>query len=215
MVARRAFPFFLVTMPSIISATILDIGEFKAFYFNSRPPRLEAAVGFDTDHFSQKLVFRLMDITHRHGFACASPRFGTGEDEGKLVFCIGTSLPSSRSLRRYSAKLHSCLQEVLAFHEDFMRQMDFSRLDVSMFNGSVPFDPSLLASVRDQHYGGSWDAFKKDMMDEERPAEAEIVDRCQRFETVNSKDIGLVGQQLEHTLAMLEEDGLLVREEIN
>lgn len=205
----------MVTMTSIIPATILDIGEFKAFYFNARPPRLEAAVGFDADHFSQKLVFQLMDITHRHGFACASPKFGAGEDEGKLVFCIGTSLPSSRSLRRYSAKLHSCLKEISAFHEDFIQQMDFSRLDISMFNGTIPFDPSLLAAVRDQHYGGSWDAFRKDMVDEERSVEAEIVARCQQFEKANSKDIGLVGQQLEHTLSMLEEEGLIVREEAN
>jgi len=96
-----------------------------------------------------------------------------------------------------------------------MKQMDFSKLDLSMFNGSVPFDPSLLAAVRDQHYGGSWDAFKKDMMDEERPTEAEIVARCQQFEQANSKDIGLVGQQLESTLSMLEEEGLMARGEAN
>jgi len=203
-------------MPSIISATTVNIGEFKAFYFNSRPPRLEAAVGFDMDHLSQKLVFQLMDITHRHGFACAAPKLGTsGNDEDKFVFCIGAVLPSSRSLKRYSKKLHACLVEVSAFHDDFMRQMDFSRLDVSMFNGFAPFDIPLLAAVRDQHYGGSWDAFKKDMVNEQRDVEAEIVARCQAFEKINSKDIGLVGQQLENTLSMLEDEGLLIREDIN
>lgn len=182
---------------------LIETDTFRAFFF-PKPPRLEAAVAFDADHFSQKLVFRVMDITHKHGFACSAPQFGRGESEGKLVFCVGIPLASKRSLPKALSRMGGCLAELAEFHAEFLRQMDFSRLDLSMFQGSPEdLDPAFMATVRDQHYGGSWDAFRDDMVSENRREEAEIVERCRLFEKANGKDIAFVGDQLEYMLSMI------------
>lgn len=189
-------------MPKIIPAQIIDIGRFKALYFGSAPPRLEAAVVFDGHTISQKLVFQMMDISWRHGFGCAAPQF---EDKGEMVFSIGTVLPSSRSLPRYAAKLSKCLEEMADFSADFARQLDFSTLDISMFQGLDPveLDLFLIAAARDQQYGGNWEAFQRAMKESGRDEEAKIVECCQAFEKINGKDIGLVGNKLLDTLAMV------------
>jgi hypothetical protein len=191
-------------MPKIIPAQIIDIGRFKALYFGSAPPRLEAAVVFDGHAISQKLVFQMMDISWRHGFGCGAPQF---EDEGEMVFSIGTILPSSRSLPRYAAKLSKCLEEMADFSADFARQLDFSTLDISMFQGLDPveLDLSLIAAARDQQYGGNWETFQRAMKESGRDEEAQIVERCQAFEKINGKDIGLVGNKLLDTLAMVSD----------
>lgn len=189
-------------MPKIISAQIIDVGRFKAFYFGSAPPRLEAAVVFDGQTLSQKLVFELMDISWRHGFACSAPQF---EEKGDLVFSIGTRLPSSRSLRRYATRLNGCLEELADFSADFARQLDFSTLDVSMFEGLDPanLDLSFIAAVRDQQYSGNWEAFRRAMKESGREDEATVVEKCREFEQINKKDIGLIGNKLLDTLAMV------------
>ena len=189
-------------MPKIIPAQIIDIGRFKAFYFGSAPPRIEAAVVFDGQTLSQKLVFQLMDISWRHGFGCSAPQF---EDKGDLVFSIGTTLPSSRFLRKYATKLNKCLEELADFSADFARQLDFSTLDVSMFEGLDPagLDLSLIAAVRDQQYSGSWEAFRRAMKESGREEEAVVVERCHEFEKINGKDIGLIGNKLLDTLEMV------------
>lgn len=190
------------TMPNIIPAQIIEVGRFQAFYFGSTPPRLEAAVVFDSQTMSQKLVFQMMDISWRHGFGCSAPQF---EDERDLVFSIGAVLPSPRSLRRYTAKLQTCLEEVADFSADFARQLDFSRLDISMFSDIDPttLDLSLIAAVRDQQYNGSWDRFLRAMREKGRKDEAHVVEKCRDFEQINKKDIGLVGNKLLDTLAMV------------
>lgn len=191
-------------MPKIIPAQIIDVGRFKALYFGSAPPRLEAAVAFDGNMISQKLVFQMMDISWRHGFGCAAPQF---EDAGEMVFSIGTLLPSSRSLPRYVAKLNKCLEEMADFSADFARQLDFSTLDVSMFEGLDPvdLDLSLIAAVRDQQFGGNWEAFQRAMKEDGRDEEVQVIERCQMFEQINGKDIGLVGNKLLDTLAMVSD----------
>lgn len=189
-------------MSDIISAQIVNIGRFQAFYFGSSPPRLETTVVFDGQTLSQKLVFQMMDISWRHGFGCSAPQF---EDEGSLAFSIGTILPSSRSLRRYASKLHSCLKELADFSADFARQLDFSTIDISMFADLDPtaLDLSLIAAVRDQQYDGNWDRFLRAMVNKGRKEEAQVVERCRDFEQANKKDIGLVGNKLLDTLAMV------------
>jgi hypothetical protein len=187
-------------MSKLISAQTIDIGRFRALYFGSMPPRLEAAVVFDGHTLSQKLVFQMMDISWRHGFGCSAPQF---EDEGDLVFSIGTILPSSRSLRRCASRLRACLEEIEDFSADFARQLDFSTLDISMFSGLDPvgLDPSFMAAVRDQRYDGSWDRFLRAMLDKGRQEEARMVERCRDFERTNGKDLGLVGNKLLDVLA--------------
>ena len=189
-------------MPKIISAQIIDIGRFKAFYFGSAPPRLEAAIVFDGQNLSQKLVFQMMDISWRHGFGCSAPQF---ENKGDLVFSIGTTIPSSRSLKRYTAKLNECLEELADFSADFARQLDFSILDVSMLVDldSTDLDVSLISAVRDQQYGGSWEIFQRAMRESGREGEAIVIERCHEFEKINGKDIGLIGDKLLDTLAMI------------
>jgi len=198
-------------MEKTISANLVDIGpKYKAWYFESSPPRLEVAITFDADNYSRKLLFRLMDITHSHGFACAAPRFvEDAEGEQQMLFSIGTNLPSSRSLKKYSKKLCACLDDVFAFNDEFVRQLDFSLLDMSMFDGVdlYEFDPMTMATIRDQHYSGSWDEFRQDMLDDDRKDDAELIDRCEKFEKVNEKDMALVGAHLEHLL-----DHMLVRD---
>jgi len=195
--------------PELIAAQIIDVGPFQAFYFDSRPPRIEAAVIFDSSQLSQKLIFQLMEISWRHGFGCAPPQFGTPEDEDQLIFSIGTSLPSSRSIRRYSARLKRCLREIRDFAEDFARQLNFRNLDLSMFEGLsyAEFDPQYMAALRDHNYNGSWVAFQKDMISHGRLEEADVVDRCRRFEEANEKDMGLIGAKLRYEFAMLAEAG--------
>lgn len=156
---------------------------------------------FDGQTMSQKLVFQMMDISWRHGFGCSAPEF---EDRGDLVFSIGTILPSARSLRRYALKLNRCLEEMVDFSTDFARQLDFSMLDVSMFADIdlADLDLSLIAAVRDQQYGGNWDAFCHALKEKGRDDEVQVVERCRDFEKVNGKDIGLVGAKLFDTLVM-------------
>ena len=191
----------------LIAAQTIEVGPFKAYYFDSRPPRMEAAVIFDVSQLSQKLIFHMMEISWKHGFGCAPPQFGTSDDEDELVFSIGTSLPSSRSVRKYSARLQRCLKEIRDFAEDFARQLNFHNLDISMFEGLAyaEFDPQYLAILRDQNYNGSWAAFQKDMTRHGRMEEAEVVDRCRKFEEVNDKDMALIGSKLRYEMAMLSE----------
>lgn len=189
-------------MPIIVPAQTIGIGRFKALYFGCTPPRLEAAVVFDGETLSQKLVFQMMDISWRHGFGCSAPQY---EEEGDLVFSIGTILPSSRSLRRYAAKLGGCLEEMADFSAEFARQLDFTTLDISMFSDIdlADLDLSTIAAVRDQQYNGSWEAFRHGMEKHGREEEAKVVDRCREFERINGKDIGLVGNKLLDTLVAM------------
>jgi hypothetical protein len=164
---------------------------------------------FDAAQLSQKLIFQLMEISWKHGFGCAPPQFGLPDDEDRLIFSIGTSLPSSRSIRKYSARLQRCLIEIRDFADDFARQLNFRNLDLSMFEGLsyAEFDPQYLAALRDQNYNGSWTAFQKDMARHGRLEEADVVDRCRRFEETNEKDMGLIGAKLQYELAMLANTG--------
>lgn len=202
------------TKSALVTARIVDIGPFKGFYFDTRPPRLEAAVVFDISHMSQKLLFRMMELSWKHGFGCAAPQLAQSGEETQFVLSIGTTLPSSRSVRKYSVRLQRCLSEIHDFTESFLGQLDFSTLDISMFEGLSygEFDPQFMAALRDQQYGGSWTAFRRDMIKRGRLEEAEVVDRCRKFEHANSKDMGLVGEKLSQELATLAESG---RSEIN
>lgn len=147
----------------------------------------------------------MMDISWKHGFGCSAPRFQDADQ--KVLFSIGTVMPSERSLIRCSKRLQACLYDVAHLAADFARQMDFSRLDLSMFSDVdiQEFDPQLMAALRDQQYGGDWQKFKQAMEDSGREFEAKMVERCQEFEVSNSKDMGLVGNKLMHAIASLDD----------
>lgn len=180
---------------------IIDFENLQFIYVASKPPRLEAKIVFDRDNISQKLIFEIMEITHRHGFGCSPPSFN-GPDGPEMIFLVGTILPSKKSVNKYSALLKDCIDEIYFFMDNFSKQLDFSRLDLSMFNGIAPenFNPERIAAIRDQHYDGNWDNFCKAMKKQDKKEEADIVERCKKFEESNKKDIGFVGHQLEYML---------------
>ena len=194
---------------------LIPVNGFKILYFKTNPPRMEAKVIFDRDNISQRLIFTLMNITHAHGLGCSAPTF-KGIDDPAMTFLIGTILPSARSKKKYVEKLHACLLDIQEFSQLFIEQLDFSRLDLTMFADLDvdAFYPEQLAAIRDQHYGGSWEKFFKAMQEEQRFEEAEVVEKCHEFEKINGKDIGLVGHKLNYMLNMLEE-GLGSNFEIN
>jgi hypothetical protein len=185
---------------------LIDADNFKILHIYSNPPRLEAKVLFDRDHISQKLIFTLMEISHAHGFGCSPPHF-KGPDDPNMIFLIGSILPSERSLNKYVKRIQECLVEIQDFANDFSRQLDFSRLDVSMFEGVDidSFYPEHLSALKDQNYNGSWKSFYKDLVKEGRKEEAAIIKCCMKFEETNIKDIGFVGHKLSYTLHMLNQ----------
>ena len=189
-----------------VKIEVLEFDELKILHILSKPPRIEAKIVFERDNISQKLIFTLMDISHTHGFGCSPPMFN-GPDDPSMVFLIGTVLPTKRSLNKYVVKLRNCLEEVKDFYDSFSKQLDFSKLDVTMF-GEVDlheFFPQELAAVRDQHYNGSWEDFHNAMVEQGKTEEAEVVTKCVAFEEANDKDLGLIGHKLGYMLIMLEE----------
>jgi hypothetical protein len=190
------------------SATVevIEIEEFKVRYIKSNPPHLEAKIIFNRDHISQKLVFTMMNIAHIHGFSCSAPVFRNVED-GSMTFIVGTILPSARSKDKYLKRILGCLYDIREFSELFSKQLDFSRLDLTMFGGIDidAFYPEQLAAVRDQHYNGSWKKFRKALEEEQRFEEADVITKCYEFEKINKKDMGLVGHKLGYMLNMLSE----------
>lgn len=184
-----------------ISVEIIELGEFEALLVKARPARLETKVTFSRDDISQKLVFMMMDMSHKYGFGCSSPKFNL-PDEDSMTFLVGTVISNQRSLEKHLVRLYSCLQEMSEFMQDFKQQLDFDRLDLSMFEGVDAEDvyPERLAAMRDQNYGGSWQGLYDALIAEGKSDEADIVARCVRFEQINGKDVGLVGHRLDYIL---------------
>jgi hypothetical protein len=185
---------------------LIDVDNFKILHVCSSPPRLEAKIIFDRDHISQKLIFTLMEISHTHGFGCSPPHF-KGPNDPVMIFLVGVILPSKKSLNKYIKRMRGCLTEIQTFANNFSQQLDFSTLDISMFGGIEldGFYPEHLAALKDQNYNGSWKDFYEAMLEENRKDEAEIVQRCMKFEELNAKDIGLVGHKLSYILHMLDQ----------
>jgi hypothetical protein len=184
-----------------INIEIIELGKFQVLFVKARPNRLETKVIFSRDDISQKLVFMLMNISHKCGFGCSSPKFNL-PDEDSMTFLVGTIVPNRRSLDKYLVRLHVCLQEISEFMQDFKQQLNFDYLNLSMFEGVDAEDiyPEQLAALRDQNHGGSWQNLYDSLIVEGRSAEADIVARCVRFEQINNKDIGLVGHRLDYIL---------------
>ena len=190
-----------------VPAKLIEIEEFKAWVFDIKPPRMESAYAFNIMNYSQKMIFKMMGITHKHGFSCSAPMFGDKEHENEVVFSIGCVLPSKKSLNKYSKRMYECLKDIAKFDKELKRQNDFSVVDLSMFTDLdlEYFDPQIFSSIRDETYNGSWDLFYDDMIKNENNASAQIIVKCVQFEEVNDKDIALVGNQLDQALSIVEE----------
>jgi len=192
------------TENNIDNIDIIELESFIVLHIKSKPHRIEAKVVFDRDNISQKLIFTLMDIAHIHGFGCSAPTF-QGSEDSSMTFLVGTILPSSRSLNKYLKRIHSCLYSIAEFSKEFSRQLDFSQLDLTMFSDlDIKFHPEQLAAIRDQHYSGSWKMFHDNMVSESRSEEADLINRCVKFEQANEKDLGFVGYKLSNMLDMIE-----------
>ena len=183
---------------------VIKLGQFSILHIASDPERIETKVVFDREDISQKLIFILMDITHTHGLGCSAPKFGE-QDDPSMTFIIGTTLPNKSALKKYSQIIYNCLIDICDFAEDFNRQLDFSLLDLTMFKDVDPygFYPEQLAAIRDQLFNGSWALFKKSLIAEKRKMEADIIEKCKKFEKINKKDIGLIGHKLASMVEMI------------
>lgn len=185
---------------------VFNIGEFTVSLLHVKPLRLEAKIIFSRDHISQKLIFTLMEITHNYGLGCSQPYF-QGPDDSNMVLLVGCVVDNKRSMKKHFNRLHDCLSEIKDFSYNFSQQLDFTKLDISMFN-DVDFSdmyPEHFVVLKDQYYSGSWEEMEKALALEGRNGEVEIIKCCVEFEKVNSKDIGLVGHKLGYMLQMLEQ----------
>jgi len=150
----------------------------------------------------------------------------SGEDVRNILFLLALAAVAIIAMKQMTVnegvdddmeasvqELDMTLQEQMAkdnnvlFSEDFEKQLDFSKLDLTMFADIDlnSFFPTQMAAIRDQHYNGSWEEYYNAMKKEERSIEASIVDKCIKFEDLNKKDIGLVGHKLDVMLQLINE----------
>jgi hypothetical protein len=193
-------------MTSKIKIETIQLGKYNVMLVNSSPPRIEAKLEFDKQHASKKLFFSLMEISHHHGFGCSPPFFG-GKENPEMSFLIGTVVSSKRTIAKLLNRLHACLEEMVSFSEVFISQLDFSNLDLSMFDGCLVGDVEKIISLKDQYYGGSWQELEEDLLEGGQEEVVKMVVALQKFEKVNKKDLGLVSHKLEHILDLLYVSG--------
>lgn len=195
-------------MVNEIKIDTIQLDKFEVMLINSSPPRIEAKLEFDKQHAFQKLFFSLMSISHNHGFGCSAPFFGEKEEKS-MSFLIGTVVSSKRSVAKVLKRLHACLVEIVSFSEAFISQLDFSKIDLSMFEGFFIADVEKIVSLKDQFYGGSWQELK-DSLEKDGLADAiGTISALEEFERVNEKDLGLVAHKLSSILQTMfyrEED---------
>jgi len=184
---------------------IIKIDDFEVLFFNNSPPRLEAKIQFDRSHVSQKLIFKMMSITHLHGIGCSEPVFGRKED-GTMNFFVGIVVSSRKNITKHLQRMKGCLIDIFIFLSEFRRQLDFSTIDLSMFDGIVMGDVEKVAAVRDQVYRGSWKDFIEALSLEGYNEAADVAFRLEKFEQVNNKDLGYVGFKLNLLLDSLFEE---------
>lgn len=182
----------------------INSGGFKIKHILSNPEKIESKLVFDRNDISQKLIFILMEITYKYGFSCSKPYF----DNNWMYFFVGTILPTNKSLNKYIIKLTKCLEEIEKFARKFAKQLDFSRIDISMFNdiNLEEFYPERLVAIKDQQFNGSWGKFYSDLIKNDRKEDAKLINKCSKFEKINKKDLGLVGHKLNYIIFLLDID---------
>ena len=201
-----ALPAAFTNMNNNFDVEIIKIDDFEILHILSNPNRIEGKVILKRDDISQKLIFTLMELTHAHGFGCSPPIF-QGPDRPEMIFLVGTDLPTKRSLNKYKGKMHECLLDINSFIESFRKQVNFDIVDLSMFSNidMKKYYSEQMAATRDQYFNGSWEQYYDSLVDGNKLEEAEMVEKCVKFEEANEKDIGFVGYKLDNMLRMLSE----------
>ena len=179
----------------------IKVGNFNIIHALTDPQRIEAKLEFQREDISQKLIFSIMEISHAHGFGCSKPTFG-GIEDPKIYFYVGTILPSPRSLKKYVDRMKDCLLDLYNFSCVFLKQLDFSNIDMSMFEDIEVGDVEKVAALRDQYYGGSWDKLQEAFVDYKETLE--IIDALKEFESRNNKDLGLIGHKVNYLLDTID-----------
>jgi hypothetical protein len=181
------------------------IENFPVFLTYSKPFRIDAKIIFNKDFLSQKLIFKLLEISYAYGFSCSSPYFGNNKSK-YVTFFIGKILFNKKYLNQVEIILKDCLLEIKILKNNLIKQMNFFNLDISMFN-DIKFDNlyfEYLTTIRDQNYNGSWKNYYNDMISMNKDDEANIIIKCIEFERVNLKDLGFVGHKLNLIFQVLE-----------
>lgn len=179
------------------------VEEFAFQLIDTKNPRIEAQVLLGKENLILKLLYKLMEISHLHGFGCSAPFFY--ENGNSVSLFIGTTIETRDNFDFYSQKLLACIREVKKFIDFFSNQINFSNIDISMFSDLDLnyFYPEQLATIRDQNYNGSWNDFIKDIEDNSE-FDTEVIKKCVEFEQVNNKDLGFVAIKLIDLLMSLE-----------
>jgi hypothetical protein len=182
---------------------LIKSGNFTITCIHSNPIRVEAKIVFNLEHLSYKLLFNLMEIAHKHGFGCSSPTFNSQTDQ-TMYFLIGTIASSIRSVKPCVSRLEECLEEISAFSLYFLQQLDFSNVDMSMFDGVVIGDVEKMVMIKDIYYNGSWDLLISSLK-LGRFAEAAVSAAVLRkFEEVNNKDLSFAAIKVNGVLDYLD-----------
>ena len=184
---------------------VVKVGNYNIQYYK-KIPKLEANILFEKDHLSQKLIFSLMKITYDNGLSCSPPQFKNVNSEN-LYFSISLVLSSTRSYKRALERMHNCLIDITNFSKEFLKQLNFDHLDISMFEPEdvdVLF-PEQLATLRDQQYEGSWEKMYEELERFKQYDDAELIKKCMEFEIKNNKDLGFVGYKLNYFLELIAE----------
>lgn len=192
-------------MKKELKMEILKLDDFEVMFFNSTPPRIEAKIEFDKNHISQKLIFTLMDITYSFGIGCSPPNFGDTDDD-TVFFLLGMFVNSKKYKQNQLKRMNECLLKIVDFAEELNDQVDFSNINISMFDGSIIGDVERLSIIRDQSYQGSWDNFYKVLVEDGYEDAAEMILMLKEFEEVNNKNVGFVGHKLSYLLSTLLEE---------
>jgi len=185
---------------------IIKVGNFNVKYYK-KIPEIRAEILFERENLSQKLIFSLMAITYEHGLSCSPPQF-QGVNEKNLYFSISLPLSSTRIYKKGLDKMHDCLLDIDKFSKEFLKQLNFDHLDISMFEPEdvdVLF-PEQLAALRDQQYEGSWTKMYEELKHFQQEEDAKLIKKCMEFETKNNKDLGFVGYKLNYFLELIVQE---------
>jgi hypothetical protein len=175
------------------------VEEFTFQFIDMKNPRIEAQLLLNKEDLVPKFLYKLMELSHLHGFGCSAPFFY--ESGASVSLFIGTKIEQKYDFDFYAQKLLICIREVKKFIEYFSNQINFSNVDISMFTDIDPnyFYPDQLATIRDQNYQGSWNGFIKDI-ENNTEYDTQLIKKCIDFEKINNKDLGFVGLKLSSLL---------------
>jgi hypothetical protein len=162
--------------------------------------QLEAYVIFNRQVISQRLIFLIMEMTFKYGISCSNPKFSNASDT--MCFKLSSPIYHSATLKRIQINFENCIREIKDFQKDLQRQLDFSKLDLTIFQGvdTSLFYAEHFSAVVNQYYSGDWNSYLNDMISQGRDMEAQFIEICMAVEQQCNVDIGLVGHALNEYL---------------